>query len=56
MIPTWLIIDQIIESGGIEDTRAWIDRYLQKADAELEPLPDKREKEIFRDIMSSLRK
>jgi len=51
-----LIIDQIIESGGIEDTRAWIDRYLQKADAELEPLPDKREKEIFRDIMSSLRK
>lgn len=51
-----VIIDKIIRLGGIEDTRAWIDRYLQKADAELKLLPNKREKEILRDIMSSLRK
>lgn len=51
-----IIIDEIIKLGGVEDTRAWIDRCLQKADTMLEPLPDVPEKHIFRDIMSSLKK
>ena len=50
------IIDEIISLGGIDDTRAWIDRYLQKAHTMLEPLPDIREKEIFHDIMLTLEK
>jgi len=51
-----LIMEEIIKSGGIEDTHAWIDRCLGKADAMLEPLPDVPEKQIFRDIMSTLKK
>jgi len=50
------LTDEIISSGGIDDTRAWIDRYLQKARTALEPLPDIREKEIFHDIMLTLKK
>lgn len=50
------IIDNIIDLGGIDDTRAWIDRYLQKAQDMLRPLPNIREKEILHDIMASLEK
>ncbi|ANX02408.1 heptaprenyl diphosphate synthase [Thermoclostridium stercorarium subsp. leptospartum DSM 9219] len=51
-----LIINEILNSGGIDDTRAWIDRYLKKADMMLEPLPDVPEKQVFRDIMMTLKK
>lgn len=50
------IIDEIINLGGIEETRVWIERYLQKARAMLEPLPNIREKEILHGIMLNLEK
>lgn len=53
---TEMMIDEIIKSGGIDDTRAWIDRCLKKADTMLDPLPDVPEKQIFRDVMSFLKR
>lgn len=50
------IIDHIVKLGGIDDTRIWIDRCLQKARTMLEPLPDIREKEILLDFMAGLEK
>lgn len=48
------IIDEIIHLGGIDDTKKWINRYLQKARDMLEPLPSISEKEILYNAISNL--
>lgn len=44
------IIREIARLGGIEEARAWIGRYVQKALKMLEPLPNKPQKQILADL------
>lgn len=48
------IIGEIERLDGINEARAWIDRYVQKALRMLEPLPKKPEKKILADLAIKL--
>ncbi len=50
------IIQEIARLGGIDEARAWIGRYVQKALKMLEPLPNKPEKKVLSDLAIRLEK
>ena len=47
-------IQEIVRLGGIDEARAWVDRYVQRALSMLAPLPNKPEKNILTELAIGL--